>query len=136
MDTMNKNYNKNELIERYLSDEYVEEFDAIVANAGRHTHSVKTFCWSAVALVAAACVAIVVFVSAPKPASSHDLSGIQIAEGIQQIMKLDLGEVEAITAKPMGDKAMLTAKLKDGSTYTYIMTCNEDDGSTSILACN
>ena len=127
----------NELIDSYLSDEGVEVFDNVVEGARRRAGRVKTLSWSAAGLVAAAAVAAMFFLPTfQQPDDATGISSVQIAEGIQHIIDLDLGDVETITAKPAGDKAMLTATLRDGSTYTYIMTCNEDDGSTSILAYN
>ncbi len=127
----------NELIDSYLSDEGVELFDNVVEGARRRSGRAKILSWSAAVLTAAAAVAAMFFLpSFYQPVDTTGISSVQIAEGIQHIIDLDLGDVETITAKPAGDKAMLTATLRDGSTYTYIMTCNEDDGSTSILAYN
>lgn len=140
MDMMNRIEDKQlgELVDRYLSEDGVKAFDSIIEASHRRTSRVKALCWSAAGLAAAAIVAILIAPAAlrPAPAPTQPLTGIQITEGIQRIMELDLGDVESINAKPMGEKALLTATLKDGSTYTYIMTCNEDEGSTSILACN
>lgn len=126
----------NELIDSYLSDEGVEIFDNVLDGAKRKVSRVKTLNWLAAGLVAAA--SIVMFIL-PKPSMSdgvNTITSIQIAEAIQNIIELDLGDVETINATPMRDKAMLTATLRDGSTYTYIMSCNTDDGSTSVLAYN
>lgn len=126
----------NELIDSYLSDEGVEIFDNVVGSAKRRTSRVRTLSWSAAGLAAAASIAMFILPKASVSDSVQTISSVQIAEAIQKIIELDLGDVETINATPMGDKAMLTATLRDGSTYTYIMTCNEDDGSTSILAYN
>jgi len=126
----------NELIGSYLSDEGVEVFDNVVSEAKRRTSRVKALCWSAAGLVAAACIAMLILPTTQRQDDTPTITSVQIAEGISHIIELDLGDVETISAKPMGDKAMLTATLRDGSTYTYIMTCSEDDGSASILACN
>lgn len=126
----------DELIVSYLSDEGVEVFDNVVARAKRKSRRVKVLYWSAAALAAAACIAMFILPMNRHLETAPVITSVQIAEGIQHIIELDLGDVETISAKPDGGKAMLTATLRDGSTYTYIMTCNEDDGSTSILACN
>jgi len=125
----------SELIDRYLSDEGVEVFDNVVSGAKRRAGRVKAICWSTAGLVAAVCIALFILPMSQRQ-DGDTITSVQIAEGIRHIIELDLGDVETISAKPMGDKAMLTATLRDGSTYTYIMTCNEDDGSTSFLACN
>lgn len=126
----------SELIDRYLSEEGIEVFDNVVAAAMRRAARVKAIGWSAASLAAAACIALFVLPSAPQAESAPVITSVQIAEGIQHIMELDLGDVETITAKPAGDKAIITATLRDGSTYSYIMTCNEDNGSTSFFAKN
>lgn len=126
----------NELIDSYLSDEGVEIFDNVVDAAKRKSSRVRALSWSAAGLVAAASIATFVLTKSPMSDSVQTITSIQIAEAIQNIIDLDLGDVETINATPMGDKAILTATLRDGSTYTYIMRCNTDDGSTSILAYN
>lgn len=126
----------NELIDSYLSDEGVEVFDNVVEGARRRSGRAKILSWSAAVLTAAAVAAMFFLPSFYQPVDTTDISSVQIAEAIQNIIDLDLGDVETINATPMGDKAILTATLRDGSTYTYIMSCNTDDGSTSILAYN
>lgn len=130
-----KDKSLSELIDRYLSDEGIEVFDNVVDAAKRKASRVRTLSWSTAGLVAAS-IAIFVLTKAPMSDNGQTITTIQIAEAIQSIIELDLGDVETINATPMGDKAMLTATLRDGSTYTYIMSCNIDDGSTSILAYN
>lgn len=126
----------NELIDSYLSDEGVEVFDNVVEGARRRSGRAKILSWSAAVLTAAAVAAMFFLPSFYQPVDTTDISSVQIAEAIQNIIDLDLGDVETINATPMGDKAILTATLRDGSTYIYIMSCNTDDGSTSILAYN
>lgn len=126
----------NELIDSYLSEDGVEIYDKVIDRAKRRTGRVKALCWSAAGLVAAACIAMFILPASQRQDGTPTITSVQIAEGIRHIIELDLGDVETISAKPMGDKAMLTTTLRDGSTYTYIMTCNEDDGSASIIAFN
>ena len=62
------------------------------------------------------------------------MTPLQIAEGIQQLMLLDIGEVDSIEAIPKDSYAILTAHLKDGSTCSFILKCNEVEGTTTLLA--
>lgn len=64
------------------------------------------------------------------------ISPVAIAEGIRQIMMLSPDEIETVVATPSGSKAILTAYLKDGRTFSYILTYDTDDGTTSLLAYN
>ena len=111
------------------------EFDRIVATAesGRRRRLARWPLWTA---AAAAAVALLLWLM---PARFHDadspLTPVQIAEGIQQMMLLDIGDIESITATPAGPMAILTAHLKNGSTCSYILSCNKDEGTTSLLAC-
>ena len=50
------------------------------------------------------------------------------------MMLLDIGDIDSIVATPGDNCAILTAHLKDGNTCSYILTCNEDEGTTSLLA--
>ena len=120
-----------ELIDRYLDDAEAE-FDRVLAAGERKRRIVR---WSALAgIAAAAAVALLLWLAPARPAPSSPLTPIQIAEGIQQMMLLDIGDIESIVATPGDNCAILTAHLKDGKTCSYILTCNEDEGTTSLLA--
>lgn len=125
-----------ELIDKYLSLEKAEEFDAILEREEQKKSRIRTFCWSVAGAVAVACMAVLLVPSLPEQGPATELTGIQIAEGIQHILEIDPGDIETISAKPMGDKAMITAYMRNGKICTYIMSCNGDDGSTSIVAYN
>jgi hypothetical protein len=60
--------------------------------------------------------------------------GLEMAQGIDQIMSLDTDNVESVTAKPKGSKVIITAQMKDGSTCSYIMRKDEDASTISITA--
>ena len=119
-----------ELIDRYLGDAEAE-FDRILAVGERKRRIVR---WSVLGTVAAAAVALILWLVPTRPAPKSPLTPVQIAEGIQQMMLLDIGDIESIVATPTGTSAILTAHLKDGKTCSYILTCNEDEGTTSLLA--
>ncbi len=131
---INKEKPIQELIDTYLSDKAAEEFDEIVAHGEkRKLHNRLLILTTGFA--AAASIALAVMFSGNATATQEQIGTIDIAEGINMLMGLNIGEVESITAVPTGATALLTAKMKDGSTYTYILTRDaEDKGTLSLLA--
>ena len=124
---------RNTIIERYLDDAEAE-FDRILA-AGEKKRRHKTLRWAALfGVAAAACVALVLWLVPARPDSDNPLTPIQIAEGVQQMMLLDIGDIESIVVTPTDSYAILTAHLKDGNTCSYILKCNDDEGTTTLLA--
>ena len=123
---------RNKLIEQYL-DEAEAEFDRIV-EGGSNMHRRKAVLWTALAGAAAAGLALLLWLGPKHPAGESPLTPIQIAEGIQQMMLLDIGDIESIVATPTDSYAILTARMKDGTTCSYILKCNDDEGTTTLLA--
>lgn len=116
------------------TEEAEAEFDRIMEEGDRKRHR-KVVRWTALLGAAvAAGIAILLWLVPMRPASPAPLTPVQIAEGIQQIMLLDIGEIESIVATPMDSYAILTARLKDGSTCSYILKCNDDEGTTTLFA--
>ena len=123
---------RNRLIGQYL-DEAEAEFDRILEAGGRKRRR-RIVGLSALGIAAAACVALL-FWPVPAPQTQEvPLTPVQIAEGIQQMMLLDIGDIDSIVATPAGSYAILTACLKDGSTCSYILKCNDAQGTTTLLA--
>lgn len=121
------------LIERYLDDAEAE-FDRIL-EAGESRRRRRTVRWSALLGTAiAASVALLLWLVPPRQAAESPLTPIQIAEGIQQMMLLDIGDIESIVVTPNPSFAILTARLKDGNTCSYILRCNDGEGTTTLLA--
>jgi len=124
-------------------DETEAEFDRLVAAGGNGRNNGngngsgrRRLRWRAgIAAAAAAAIALFFFL---RPAGSKEqpISPVAIAEGIRQIMMLSPDEIETVVATPSGSKAILTAYLKDGQTFSYILTYDTDDGTTSLLAYN
>ena len=130
---MTMDIEKRNLIERYLDDGEAE-FDRILAEGGSQRRQ-KIIRWSAVLGAAcAAAVALLLWLVPTRQAPEEPLTPIQIAEGIQQMMLLDIGDIDSIVATPKGSYAILTARLKDGSTCSYILKCNDAEGTTTLLA--
>ena len=50
------------------------------------------------------------------------------------MMLLDLGDIENIVVTPMDSYAILDARMKNGSICSYILKCNDDEGTTTLLA--
>lgn len=120
----------NKLIEQYLEDSSAS-FDRILESGERKRHDrIAVLVGAAVA----ACIALVLWLGPMRPASSNSLTPVQIAEGIQQMMLLDIGDIESIEATPADSYAILTAHLKDGNTCSYILKCNDEEGTTTLLA--
>ena len=130
---MTRDIEKRNLIERYLDDGEAE-FDRILAE-GESRRRQKIIRWSAVLGAAcAAAVALLLWLVPTRQAPEEPLTPIQIAEGIQQMMLLDIGDIDSIVATPKDSYAILTARLKDGSTCSYILKCNDAEGTTTLLA--
>ena len=127
---MTMDIEKREWIDRYLDDGEAD-FDRILAEG----ESKRRRVWGVVAGVAsAAAVALLLWLVPTRPAPEDPLTPIQIAEGIQQMMLLDIGDIDSIVATPKDSYAILTARLKDGSTCSYILKCNDAEGTTTLLA--
>ena len=118
-----------ELEKAYLSEESAAEFDRIVRKSefrGR-----RPIIWGTM-LAAAASLALVLTLNLRD--SKCGFNGIEIAEGIQQIMNLDTDNVRSVTATPEGSRVILTALMKDGSQCSYVMRRDDDAGAVSITA--
>lgn len=129
--TMEKD-NRNIQIERYL-DNAEAEFDRIVETGEKkHRRIVR---WTALTSIAvAACIGLVFWLVPARPVSNSPLTPVQITEGIQQMMLMNIGEIESIVATPMDNYAILTAHLTDGTTCSFILRCNDAEGTTTLLA--
>ena len=130
---MTMDIEKRNLIERYL-DEGEAEFDRILAE-GERKRNRRIIRWTAVVGAAcAAAVALLLWLVPTRKAPENPMTPLQIAEGIQQMMLLDIGDIDSIVATPKDSYAILTARLKDGSTCSYILKCNDAEGTTTLLA--
>lgn len=82
----------------------------------------------------AACIALMVMFIIPR--SDQEFTVTEIAENMNILMEMNNQDVESIVAEPKGTSVILTAKLKDGSSTTFVMVRNRRDGSTRIVAQN
>lgn len=125
----------NTIIEQYL-DRSEADFDRIL-EAGEKKRHRKVVLWSAVAGTAvAAGIALLLWLAPAREVNPGMMSPVQIAEGIQQMMLLEIGDIDSIVATPYESYAILTARLKDGSTCSYILKFNDELGTPMLLAYN
>ena len=93
-----------------------------------------------VAAVAAAAVVCAVVIprsfSKDHEAETGVISPACIAENLQRVMELGGNGISSLSAKPAGNAALVTATMADGTVKTYIMTCDDGEGSASFIALN
>ncbi len=128
MDMKQDNRTLAELEKAYLSDESAAEFDSIVRKSESRRRT--PLIWGA--MLAAASLALILTL---RPGRQEcGFNGIEIAEGIQQIMNLDTDNVKSVTAVPEGSRVILTALMKDGSQCSYVMSRSGGVTAVSITA--
>lgn len=112
-------------------DEAEREFDSIVASRKRRVRMIR---WAyGFAACAAVAVGIALFFQ-HRP--TCDFNGMEIAQGIEKIMFLDMENVESVTARPKGNNVIITAIMKDGSRCSYLMSKDGGTSAVSITAMN
>ena len=84
-------------------------------------------------LAAAAALALVLLL---RPASREvpSFTPLEIAESLNTIMDLGLGDVESATAVPSGANLIVTVRLKDGTDLPFIMSRDGDTGALSLAS--
>lgn len=117
-------------------DEGEAEFDRILAAAEKKKYRVIIRRVSLAVGAVAAAVAILLMLTSPRTYPENTLTPMQIAEGLHQILLLDIGDIKSVEAIPKGAYAILTARLKDGSTCSYILTYNGEGSSLALSAMN
>ena len=120
---------RNKIIDQYL-DGAEAQFDDILKAGERKRQRIIV----RLVALAAACIALILWLAPAHQSTDNTLTPIQIADGIQQMMLLDIGDIDYIEAIPTDSYAILTARLKDGSTCTYVLRCDNPDGTTTLLA--
>ena len=116
-----------ELEKAYLSDESAAEFDRIVRRAAIRRLAI----WGSM-LMAAASLALILTLTFHN--SGRGFDGVEIADGIEQIMSLDTGNVKSVVAKPQGRRVILTVMMRDGRSCSYVMSRENGDEAFSITA--
>lgn len=128
--TKEDNITLAELEKAYLSDESSAEFDRLVARGISRKRN--RLIWGTT-LAAAASLALILTLWRR---GGEEFSGLEIAEGIERILELDADCINSVTAKPDGDKVVLTALMNDGSRCSYIMSRENGASAVSITAIN
>jgi len=84
-------------------------------------------------LAAAAALALVLLL---RPASREvpPFTPLEIAESLNTIMDLGLGDIESATAVPSGANILVTVHLKDGTDLPFIMSKDGDTGTLSLAS--
>mgnify|MGYP003311249312 CR=1 FL=1 len=119
-----------------LSDEDTAEYDRMVSMAGkeRHLHWHRHLA----EFVAAAAVVTLFFVLRPTTEVQEEvetsITTLEIADALNAVMSIDYDNIESVTAKPNGKTVIITAKMKDGSSNTYIMAVDGSNGGTTLFA--
>lgn len=108
-----------------------KEFDSVMASRERRTRVMRWACGIAACAVMA--VSLGLFLSRR---NSCQFNGLEIAQGIERIMSLDMENVESITACPKGSKVIFTAVMNDGSKCSYMMSKDGGSSAISIVAMN
>ena len=105
-----------------LNDKGEQEFDRLVEGR-RHTIGFRTALkWvsgiaAAIAVVAIVRASIVSYID-----NQCDITPVEIAQTLNMLMNLSADEIESITATPCGKNVLITTKMKDNSSSTYILT--------------
>lgn len=128
--TKEDNITLAELEKAYLSDESSAEFDRLVERGISRRRN--RLIWGTT-LAAAASLALILTLWTR---GGEEFSGLEIAEGIERILELDADDINSVTAKPDGDKVVLTALMNDGSRCSYIMSRENGASAVSITATN
>jgi len=82
----------------------------------------------------AAAAALALFLLLRPAAPAPEFTPLEIAESLNTIMDLGLGDVESATAVPSGANLIVTVRLKDGTDLPFIMSRDGDTGALSFAA--
>lgn len=120
-----------------LSDENEQEFERINSLMERQKKSPLVRWIIGIGSVAAIVVFFVLNVVNFIPQKSDvQFGAVEIAQNIQQIMRLELNEISSITATPLENSVLLNVSLEDGSIKMFVMSREEGVEGTSLLAIN
>lgn len=101
------------------------------ARAARRAPGRRPLLWSCAAAAAALALFLLLRPTAP-PAPAF--TPLEIAESLNTIMDLGLGDIESVTAVPSGANFLVTVHIKDGSDLTFIMSKDGDTGTLSLAS--
>lgn len=105
-------------------DSAEKEFDAIIlSKQNRRT----TILRGVYGFAACAVIVLGLGIFLNQRTDTCEFNGIEIAQGISQIMSLDVDNIKNVIAKPKGNNVILIATMNDGSKCTYMMTKDGTD---------
>lgn len=108
-----------------------QAFDREAAR-GRRGSTARPWRWALAGLAAAALALFLLLRPAAQEAPAF--TPLEIAESLNTIMDLGLGEVESATATPSGANLIVTVHLKDGTDLPFIMSRDGDTGALSLAS--
>jgi len=116
-----------------LSDSGEQDFDRLVEGR-RHAIGFRTALkWVSGIAAAIALVVIIRGTALSRLDNQCDITPIEIAQTLNTLMSLSADEIESMTATPCGKNVLITAKMKDNSSSTYILT-RDGDALTTYFA--
>ena len=114
------------------------EFDRLAASGAKRGLGGKAarparrpLLWSVAA--AAAALALILLLR-PAAREASPFTPLEIAESLNMISCLGLGDVESVTAVPSGANILVTVRLKDGTDLPFIMSKDGDTGTLSLAS--
>lgn len=87
--------------------------------------------WSCAAVAAALALFLLL---RPAAQEAPAFTPLEVAEGLNAIAGLGLGDIESVTAVPSGANFLVTVHLKDGSDLPFIMSKDGDTGALSLAS--
>lgn len=106
------------------------EFDRMTVSRRKRS---KLLAWACGAIV---CLTVIAWSVLSDSRKVSRFNGLEIAQGIEHIMSLDMEGVESVTAVPKGNDVIITALMHDGTKYSYIMSKDGGTSAISITAMN
>ncbi|MBO4916671.1 MAG: hypothetical protein J5374_02175 [Bacteroidales bacterium] len=109
-----------------------QEFGRLAAKCPvRRAPARRPLLWSCAA--AAAALALFLLLR-PAARESSPFTPLEIAESLNMISNLGLGDIESATAVPSGANILVTVHLKDGTDLPFIMSKDGDTGTLSLAS--
>lgn len=116
----------------YLSDASVREFNQMIQRKRKRRVLNRPGIW--IGVFASAAIAVGLILAFFRKPETEALTTVQILNGIKDMMELNIGDIEYITARPDGGNAILTVTFGDGSEKSYRMIVDENEGTTSLTS--
>ena len=129
--------NRKTLIERYLSADATPEEERLLAQSfasfppeGEEEKAVAELLGIIVLL------AVVFLHRKPEPVETESPSTMELLQQLQLISNMDPAEAEDYEFRPVGDGFIMTARFKDGSEASYILTPMDGGNTFHLVSMN